>query len=285
MTLWDVLRAGLLSYDYNHPLVVTLVVVGALAGCIDARLRVGLGACLGALVVVWPFAASTDATLFLWRHRLVPACSLQAIAAGLGAAWLCATLARTQRWQWTGALLALGVALLAFAERLDHVREPNALTEEFWLLRRQLAPNGEVSRGCALMALGTSMDTDLSDVAEVLPGMPLTRCEREDCVSVAAGGGCRYYLRSVNCFFRKPWMPLPCLERGRHADTGDVLDCLDPRCARIERSLDLSPVEERNVDVRAAFPDFRFPRTAPIGLYRVRGPASPVSPASRTSPE
>lgn len=267
-TFWDVLRAGLFSYAYNEPLFVALVVVGALAGLRDERLRVGLGACVATLVVVWPFSVSTDPTLFLWRHRLVPVCALQAIAAGVGASWLVRTLAFGSRWHWLGVVPVLGVALLMFLGHLREIHSPNALTDEFWMLRKQLAPGGEVRSGCTLMALGGQNDTDLTDFAEVLPGMSLVRCEQDDCVRAASRGGCLYYLRSLRCFFRERWTPLPCVERGRTA-AGDVFSCMDPRCVRIEQELELSLVEERNVDVHAAFPDPRFPRTADIGLYRV----------------
>lgn len=281
--LGNALRAGLFSYDYNHPTVIALVMVGALAGLLDGRSRLGLAACMGAVVVIWPFAAetdpirflgmpylATDVTRFLWIHRLVPACALQAMAAGVGASWLVSTLSRDTRGSWPAVLPALGVALLVFFDGLSAIRAPNALTDEFWMLRRRLAPGGEVEPGCALLSVGRRRDTDIQELGQIVPGMRSVHCEHDDCIRIASEGGCFYYVRSVNCFFFESGTPLACRLYGE-TSTGSVAECLDARCARIERELVLAPLEERTVDVDAAFPDPQMPQTATIGVYRVLG--------------
>lgn len=268
---WKTLRAGLLPYDYAHPLFCLLVVTGVVVGSREPQVRIGLGAGLGVLLVVWPFVDSTDASSFLSRHRLVPACALQTIAAGVGAAWFARTLSFSHWWNWATLLPGLAIAFMMFDESRHEMTAPNALTDEFWMLREQLAPGGKVKQGCSLLSLGAREDTDLCDFSQVLPGMRFVRCEHEDCLRIASESGCYYYLRSLNCFYRKGGTPLQCRERGRTA-SGDHLPCMDPRCVQIESALGLSLVEERRVDVHGAFPDIAYPRTADLGLYRVRRP-------------
>ena len=270
-TLWDVVRAGLQSGDYNDRILVNLVAVGAIAGLLDRRLRIGLGAALGTLVVVWPVSMTTTGG-FTILHRLVPVCALQVIAAGVGASWFTMWLPAKLRQHWATALPALAVALYLFAQHHHEVRDPNAVTDEFWMLRNQLAPGGVVNRDCTLLAFGRTMDTDIHNFEQVLPGMTVVRCEQEDCVGIASAGGCFYYLRDLSCYFAEDVTPPECIERGR-TPAGDLFACIDPRCAQLERALELSPVEERTVDLYAVFnglPDRpQSPRIVDIGLYRV----------------
>jgi hypothetical protein len=82
-----VLRAAVYSVDFNDPVLVGLMWLGALAGVVDRRFRIGLQATLATFIVVWPMAEHTTEG-FTVIHRLVPTCALQVIAAGVGAAWL-----------------------------------------------------------------------------------------------------------------------------------------------------------------------------------------------------
>jgi hypothetical protein len=265
-TLSDVLRTGLLSEDFNDRIFVALVAVGLLAGLVNKRLRIGLGAALGTLVVGWPVSMATDIG-FLILHRLVAVCALQVIAAGVGAAWITSWL--PSRHRWAAATPALAVALYVFARHHQEIRAPNAVTDEFWMLRNQLAPSGVVKTECTLLSVGSTMDTDIHDFSQVLPGMTFTHCEQEDCVRLVAEGGCFYYLRSLNCYLVEGGTPPACREHGR-TPAGDVFPCLHPRCAQLEQDLELATVEERTVDTRPVFPPSR-PRWVDIGLYRVLG--------------
>lgn len=273
VTLTGVLRAGLFSVDFNDRIIVALVGVGALAGLVNKRLRIGLGAALGTLVVVWPVSMATTQG-FTVLHRLVPVCALQVIAAGVGAAWITSWLPARVRHHWAAAIPAVILALFVFANHRDEVREPNAVTEEFWMLRNHLAPGGVVNPDCALLFVGRPMDTDIHNFRQVLPAMEMIHCEEVDCVDRVSRGGCFYYLRNLNCFYDEVLTPPECFENGR-TPAGDVFACIDPRCAQLERVLELSPVEERTVDLYAAFrgnPRFpRWPRNVNIALYKVQG--------------
>ena len=272
LTLTNILRAGLFSVDFNDPIFVALVGIGALAGVVDRRMRLGLGAALGTLIVVWPMSMATH--WFTALHRLVPACALQVVAAGVGASWITSWLSPLVRHPWAAAIPALTLALYVFAKHADEVRDPNAVTDEFWMLRNHLAPGGVVNSECTLLSVGRSMDTDIHNFEHVLPGMKVIPCEHYDCVRAVSPGGCFYYVRNLNCYFNEIRTPSDCVDRGRTA-TGDVYACLDPHCGQLEKALELSPVEERTVDFEGVFYDSRerphWPRQADIGLYKVLG--------------
>jgi hypothetical protein len=280
VTATNVLRAGLYSEDFNDPLFVKLVLVGALAGLLNRRLRIGLGAALGTLIVVWPMSMATTEG-FTVLHRLVPVCALQVIAAGVGTAWITSWLPSALRHRWVAAIPGVILVLFLFAAHRHEMRAPNAVTDEFWMLRNHLAPEGVVNQHCALMFVGSTMDTDIHDFAQVLPGMDMIRCERDDCVRAASQDGCFYYLRSLNCYFSESVISTDCFDRGR-TPAGDLMPCLRPRCADLEEALELSPLEEKTVDVYAAFrgdPRWpRWPRSADIGLYKVLGVRAPTPP-------
>jgi hypothetical protein len=263
----------LLGEDFNDPIFVRLVWLGALAGLVNKRSRVGLGAALGTLIVVWPMSMTTTGG-FTVLHRFVPTCALQVIAAGVGVSWVTSWLPARLHHHWAAAIPGLALALFLFAQHRHEVRDPNAVTDEFWMLRNNLAPGGVVNRQCVLLSLGRSMDTDIHDFGQVLPGMPILRCEQEDCVGIVSRGGCFYYVRNLNCFFREAQTPPECLARGR-TPAGDLFACMDPVCVRLEKALELSPVEERTVDLYAVFHDLpgrpQWPRNVDIGLYKVLG--------------
>jgi hypothetical protein len=269
---WDVVRGVLFSYDFNDPAFVPLVGVGALAGVVSARFRIGLGAVLGAAIVIVPVSMTTSGG-YAVLHRVVPTCALEVIAAGIAIAAIAMLLPARLRDPAAGlATVALAVRLFVVSHAQMH--DPNALTEEFWMLRDHLAPGGHVTKGCTLLSFGKRMDVDVHDMVQVLPGMNVVHCEDHDCRGPAAAGGCVYWVRSLACFHDDVETKPACAERGQTAD-GGVLPCLEPRCAEIERSLDLSPVDERTVDVRAVWSFApaaeHFPATVQIGLYRVRG--------------
>ena len=271
VALAPILRTGLLSLEFNHPLFVVLVAIGAAAGVVDPRWRVDLGAALAAVLVGVPVSTMLSRD-YVVVHRLVPGCAGQVRAAGVGAAWMISWLPPMIRRHWAAAIPAVAVALYVFAIHRHEVREPNGLSEEFWMLRDHLAPGGDVVDGCALLAVGRNMDTDICDLSQVLPGMPTIHCEQEDCERIVSEGGCFYYLRALNCFYAPLRLPPECRERGR-TPAGDHFACMDPRCTELERNLVLSPVEERTVAVRGVFhgPPDSWPEVADIGLYRVTG--------------
>jgi hypothetical protein len=151
------------------------------------------------------------------------------------------------------------------------------------MLRNHLAADGSADGDCALLFVGSTMDTDIHNFEQVLPGMPMVHCESRDCVDLVSDGGCFYYLRNLNCFFSESEIPRECFEHGKTPDAG-CAKCLRPRCRDLERSLRLSSVDERTVDVYAAFrgdPRWpRWPKKADIALYKVLGVRTPTaSPA------
>jgi hypothetical protein len=56
---------------------------------------------------------------------------------------------------------------------------------------------------------------------------------------------------------------------------GDVLPCLANRCAALERSMRLDPVDVRTVSISQSFDaSHPYPACARVGLFKVLGPAS-----------
>ena len=140
------------------------------------------------------------------------------------------------------------------------------------MLRDHLAPGGRVRTDCVLLAMSSHEkgDVDIHDFESLLPGMEMSHCNRkeEDCRRVAAMHDCVYYVRSLSCFYveeRPPFMA--------GTSPSNPQAWLDPACRDLERSLDLSPVDERTVhplEVWHFDERFRlFPPVATIGLYRV----------------
>jgi hypothetical protein len=211
---------------------------------------------------------------FTILHRFVSVCVLQAIAAGVGVAWITSWLPSRVRHHWAAAIPAVTLALFLFVQHRHEVRDPNAVTDEFWMLRNHLAPGGRVKTDCALMFVSRPMDTDIHDFGQVLPGITRIHCEQEDCAGIAARDGCFYYLRSLNCFFAEVETPRECVERGR-TPAGDLFACMDPRCVQLEKTLELEPIEERTVDLYAVFHGYpqrpQWPRNVDIGLFKVLG--------------
>lgn len=275
-TIESALEAGLWSTDYNDELIVILVIVGAVAGLVNGRLRIGLGAAVGTLIVVWPFCGTTLGGYTI-LHRLSAACALQSIAAGVGAAWITSWLPAKLREHWVSAVPAALVALYLLIGHRHEIHDPHGLSDEFWMLRNNLAPGGVVKEECELVWVGRSMDTDIHNFAEVLPGIEGIRCQQRDCLADIAKGGCFYYMRGLNCFYSEEPTKPECIQHGK-TSTGGYMDCIDPDCVRVETSLELDLVEQRTVDVHAVWnyergtpPDPHFPFAADVGLYRVVG--------------
>jgi hypothetical protein len=275
-TIDAALKAGLWSTDYNDTLIAILVIVGAVAGLVNARLRIGLGAAVGTLIVVWPFCTTTYGGYTI-LHRLSATCALQSIAAGVGAAWIMSWLPAKLREHWGSVAPAAIVALyLVIGHRLE-IHDPHGLSDEFWMLRNNLAPGGIVKKECELVWVGRSMDTDIQNFADVLPGIEGIRCQERDCLADIAQGGCFYYMRGLNCFYSEEPTKLQCREHGK-TSTGGYMDCIDPECVRVETSLELELVEQRTVDVHAVWnyergmpPTPHFPFAADVALYRIVG--------------
>ena len=129
------------------------------------------------------------------------------------------------------------------------------------------------------------MDADLASSRQVLPEMHVLDCRKDDCRKQAEQGGCLYYFRSVGCYYfdREP-LPVACAAHGVTPE-GERLPCLVPECARVERWLRLSPVDERTVYPHGVWGKgdvaTHFPYEAGVGLYRVVGVQSGV--ADRTT--
>jgi hypothetical protein len=275
-TIDAALKAGLWSTDYNDILVVILVIVGAVAGLVNGRQRIGLGAAVGALVVVWPFCGTTYGG-YIILHRLSAACALQSIAAGVGAAWITSWLPAKLREHSVSALPALMVAPYLLMGHWHEIHDPHGLSEEFWMLRNNLAPGGDVREECKLVWVGRSMDTDIHNFEDVVPGMEGIRCQERDCLADIAKGGCFYYMRGLNCFYSEELTKPECRQHGK-TSSGGYMDCIDPECVRVETSLELDLVEQRTVDVQSIWnyergtpPEPHFPIAADVGLYRVVG--------------
>ena len=98
--------------------------------------------------------------------------------------------------------------------------------------------------------------------------MNVVDCRKVDCRPLPRAGGCAYYARSVSCYWLDDGQPHDCATSGV-TPSGDRLACMDAACAAVETAFTLEPIEERIVDVRATFPDRRYPETAQVGLYRV----------------
>ncbi len=275
-TIESTLKAGLYSTDYNDPMIVILVIAGAVAGLLNKRLRIGLGAAVGTLIVVWPFCGTTTGG-YIILHRLSPACALQVIAAGVGASWITSWLAARLRQHWASAIPAVMAALYLLVAHRHEIHNQNGLTDEFWMLRNHLAPGGVVKTECKLVWVGRNMDTDIHSFEQILPGMEGIRCDQRDCLADIAKGGCFYYMRGLNCFHSDEPTAPECEQRGK-TPSGGYFDCIIPECVRVETALHLDLIEQRTVDVHSVWnyehghpTDPHYPIEADVGLYRVTG--------------
>lgn len=269
---------------------VWLVWLAAVLGVLP-RFRLGLGASIGSLLLAAPVTRSAEWLPAL--HRLVPACALQSIAAGMGAYVLTAWLRPRGRAGWLLALPGSILAVAMFVETRATLTEPHPFTQEYDLIRKYLAPHGSALTDCTLLTLRRpSLDSlDLHDPAQVAPPVRVLDCSRTDCIDVVARGGCFYYYRTTEAFLHRHALPPGCTASGASAE------CLNAEARTLEGRLALEPVELRWTTIAAKIhrADHYYPEHAPLGLFRVRAaypenaapsPLEPqtLKPSSRPSP-
>src|SRR5438132_5199501 len=109
----DVVRETLLAETYRDRVFVVLLDVGAALGVVSPPLRVGLGAALGARVIMIPMR--TPGEWVIAQHRLVPVCALQSIAAGIGATALAVWFSSRSNRGWLAAAPAVFAACYSLA--------------------------------------------------------------------------------------------------------------------------------------------------------------------------
>ncbi len=255
---------------YNDHVFMWLVLLGAASGVLRTH-RLGLVAYLAMLVVLAPLAESVWSTVAL--HRLIPACAVQTIVAGIGAYSLTAWLPATNRWRLVAVVPGVLAALYIFVEHRSDLTRPYVFTEEYDLVRRHLAPGGVPAADCTLMTLSAIVpqDIDIHDFGQVVPGVRILDCRRADCVAALSRGGCFYYVRSAAAYFHPAGVPASC------AAVGASLACLNEPSASFEKSVELQPVDLRTIDLLHTFPDRwqNYPARAEVGLFRVRSKAAP----------
>jgi hypothetical protein len=235
------------------------VAAGVLAGVVT-RQRLGLASFVAMLLVIAPVMNSTHASAL---HRLVPACALLAVTAGMGAHALAAwALAAGHRW--LAAAPALAALYVLVAGRADLTRA-YVFNEEYDLVRSHLAAGA--GSDCRLLHFSAQDDEDVHNFRAVTPDMPVLDCRRDDCRAALSGGGCLYYLRSIVSYFHAGGVPASCAESATAA-TG----CLVEPIASFETSTSLEPVEVRMIEIHGTFPEWArsYPRRAEIGVFRVR---------------
>lgn len=256
---------------YNAHLFMRLVWMGAIAGIIFKRYRLGLLGYLAMLVVLAPVAHSACVAVSL--HRMIPACAVQAMVAGIGAYSLVGWIPQTSRWRWFAVVPGTLAAFYILIEQGIELTKPYVFTEEYELVRGELAPNGKVATACPLMTFNTigGADVDIHDFRQVVPGVRVLNCTQTDCLAELSSGGCFYYVRSAACYFHETGIPRECVATGMNA-AGDRLPCLNERSAAFERSVELQPVAVRTIDIRATFADRtpNYPEKAEVGLFLVR---------------
>jgi hypothetical protein len=260
---------------FDEPAFRALVLIGAVAGLLSRRHRLGLGAFVAMLIALAPVNGSGG--WILPMHRMVPTCALRAIGAGIGAWWIGGWLPARGRWRVAAVLPGVAVALLMLVRHRADLSRKYVFNEEYELARSRLAPGGAPRADCRLLTCNQvpGQDVDIHDFRHVLPGMRVFDCLSEDCLSAAAAadGACVYYIRTAGCYWQPDQIvPAGCAATGV-SGSGDRLACLGPRAAAVERGLDLRPIELRTIDLIGTFPDRHdgYPREAQIGLFQVQG--------------
>jgi hypothetical protein len=255
--MWPILHHG--------PAFTSLVAIGVLSGIVT-RQRFGLLAFLAMLIVAAPVARSV---FTVGLHRLVPACALQSMIAGIGAYSLTAW-PPPGIWRRLAVIPGVAVAFLVLSRHWSELTRPYVFTEQYDLVRRHLAPGGASAPGCTLMAFPPPRDVDLHDFGQVVPEMRVLDCTVTDCAGELRDGGCFYYVRSAAGYFHEAGIPPGCARTGMMGP--DDLPCLNEASASFERSVELDPVEVRTVDISGTFGEAEgsYPQQAEIGLFRVR---------------
>lgn len=253
---------------YNDPLFMLLVWVGAVAGLLP-RFRLGLFGYIAMLVVLAPVVHSGHA---IAMHRLIPACALQALVAGMGAYGLTEWIPRGRRWRWMAAVPGAALAVLVLVQNRDELTRPYVFTEEYDLVRGHLVPGGVPVEGCSVLVFGSIVpqDIDIHDFRQVVPELRVVDCLQVDCLAEIGRGDCFYYVRSAGAYFHPAGVPEACVAAGVGAG-GDRLACLNEPSAAFERAVDLRAVEVKSIDILPTFPDRKanYPEKAEVGLFRV----------------
>jgi hypothetical protein len=251
--------------NYNDPLFMELVKLGVLVGLLPGK-RLGLLAYLAMLVVLAPCAESEYSVIAF--HRLIPACAMQTIGAGMGLYGVVAWMPAGTVWRWLKALPVI-VALYLFVAHADELRTRYAFDEEYDLVRSHLVSEGVAMRECSLLTFTglLQMDAGLHNFEQVAPGMRIVDCVRADCVGEVATNRCVYYVRSSTCYFYD-WDT---------AEAGSALGEVSAPCAALERAVDLEAVDVRQVELVRTYPTLKdhYPPTASIALFRARPKRSP----------
>lgn len=259
------------SAPYNHALFMWLVLIGAAAGLLR-RYRFGLLTYLAMLVVLAPVTHSWECGVTA-QYRLIPACALQAIVAGIGAYSLMDWIPTASRWRWLTAVPGILAAFFGLVQQRHDLTEPYVHTEQYDIVRSHLAPGGIPVESCSLMTLNAiaNEDIDIHDFRQVVPGMRILDCHARDCLAELVQGGCFYYFRSAAVYFHADGLPPACVATGQ-LPTGDRLGCMNEASARFERSVKLDPVHLRTIDILPTFGDRAqsYPEKGEVGLFRVR---------------
>ncbi|MEO8601924.1 MAG: hypothetical protein ABI629_05055, partial [bacterium] len=182
--------------SYNAGIFTRLVSLGALFGLVT-RGHLGLWAFLAMLIVLAPVA---DSWILgpIALHRMIPACALQTLLAGLGAYGLTAWIPLPSRWGWLRVLPGAALAVAVLVQQRDTLTRPYVFTQEYDLVRRNLPPDGAAHRGCTLLTFNwlAGYDIDLHNIAQVVDDMRVVDCRARDCRAEAMRGPCVYYVRS-----------------------------------------------------------------------------------------
>ncbi len=266
----DLLRAEAASASrYNDRLFVGLVLLGAAAGALSHRHRLGLYAFGATLIVLFPVAGSGKWIVAL--HRMVPTYALQTICAGVGAWWITAWSPQWARRHLLGAVPgALIACFVLFAHRHD-LTERYVFNEEYELVRSHLAPRGKGPAECSLLTCNRvpAQDADIHDFGDVVPEMKILDCWSEDCIAAVSGGGCFYYVRTVGCYFHSAKIPPSCVKTEDDPPV-DPLLCLIPPLVTFETSVALQPIEVRTLQPLNTFTgsSLSYPTKVQVGLFR-----------------
>jgi len=254
----DLVRETLVAATYRDRVFMGLVVVGAALGVLSRRLRIGLGAAIGAMIIMVPMLKSSD--WIVTQHRLVPVCALQCIAAGIGASGVAVWLSSRSYRGWLAAVPAMCAAGFVLATHARDLRMPYVPQQEYAMVRDHLV---SASPDCTLLSFPAhDGDIDLHDYGQVVPNLHVVDCRKVDCREPPRTGGCTYYVRSLSCYWLEDGQPHDCAGSGA---------CIAADCAAVERAFALEPIDERIVAARSTFPDRSYPETAKVGLYRVVG--------------
>jgi hypothetical protein len=261
---------------YNSQAFMALVLIGAFAG-LNPQYRLGLFAYGAMIVVLLPVADS--GFWILAMHRMVPTCAVQTICAGIGAWWLGGFLPSWKRLPFAAAIPGVLVACYVLATHRHELTDRYVFNEEYDLVRSHLGPaagvgssGGSPHGNCSLLTCNQvpGQDVDIHNFGDVVPGMEIVDCLRDDCVAVAARGGCLYYVRSAGCYFHSTGVPPSC--PAIETAAVDPQRCLIPPIATFERSVVLQPIETEVIDPLRTFNDRvgSYPKQVQVGLFKVR---------------